>query len=118
MIDVVLGALALVAFGGLTVAADRKIKSLQIAKKSAAQVELPDGIYFGKIVGTSVDLERGGFVFSVKLDNREVQIKTDEQGAHQLARKLKERSWQHLTGISVVVQVELGEVQILMRRAR
>lgn len=117
MIDVVLGALALAAFGGLTVAADRKIRSLQMSKKPVAQIELPDGIYFGKIVGTSVDIEKGRFVFNVRLDSGDVQIKTDEQGAHQLARKLKESSWQHLTGVSVVVRVELGEVQILMRKA-
>lgn len=116
MIDVVLGALALAAFGGLTVAADRKIRSLQVAKKSAAQVELPDGIYFGRIVGVSVNIEKGDFTFRVKLDNGEVKIRTDERGAHQLTKKLKEESWQYLTGIPVVVQIELGEVQILMRR--
>jgi hypothetical protein len=115
MIDIVLGALALAAFGGLTVAADRKIKSLQVKKKQAGELE--DGIYFGKIVANDFQVSPFYWRSTVRLDDgREIRISADESGLRSTLHRLKVSRWEGLLGTPVLVLVELGVPQLLAKR--
>ncbi len=115
MVDILLTALAVAAFGGVAVAADRKIRAVQDKKKEG---QLDDGVYFGKIVST--DLMIGPSIrwsAGIRLDDgTEIKAWADEKELRDILRRLKKDRPEGLCGTPVMISVELGDLKIISRR--
>ena len=119
MIDILLTALAVAAFGGVAVAADRKIRAVQDKKQDKKKEgQLDDGIYFGKIVST--DLMIGPSIrwsAGIRLDDgTEIKAWADEKELRDILRRLKKDRPEGLCGTPVMISVELGDLKIISRR--
>ena len=119
MIDILLTALAVAAFGGVAVAADRKIRAAQDKKQDKKKEgQLDDGVYFGKIVST--DLMIGPSIrwsAGIRLDDgTEIKAWADEKELRDILRRLKKDRPEGLCGTPVMISVELGDLKIISRR--